>query len=113
MRIQSFRFNESLKIKKNNGVPNKFAKPLYELFTSHNGLLFSVQEAAPSAAGLLSTTHCSEPLTPPASNEPSSSFENVTPDPHHAIFPGHPASVADVHQRLPNNLTNTWEKLTT
>jgi hypothetical protein len=80
------------------------------LCTSHKGLLFSAQEAALRVPGLLRATHRSRSFTPP-SNE-NSVFANGTPDPHHAIFPGHPASVADVHHRLPSNFSIDVEMCT-
>jgi hypothetical protein len=100
MGVQSFRFKESLK----NEIDVQKSKFLhYNLCTSHKGLLFSAQEAALRVPGLLRATHRSRSFIPP-SNE-SSVFANGTPDPHHAIIPGHPASVADVHHRLPSNFS--------
>jgi hypothetical protein len=76
--------------------------------TSQRGLLFSEQEAATSDSSPLwlafSVTHFSPNLPLPLMG-PSSCSENISPEPHHAIFPGHPWSVAEVHQRAPAQFT--------
>jgi len=82
--------------------------------TSQRGLLFSEQEAATSDSSPLwlafSVTHFSPNLPLPLTG-PSSCSENISPEPHHAIFPGHPWSVAEVHQRAPASLTAQFYKI--
>ena len=79
-------------------------------FTSQRGLLFSEQEATLSDKSPLllafSTTHFSFELLLPFKG-PISCSEYISPEAHHAIFPGHPWSVPDVHQRAPDSFAMT------
>jgi len=77
------------------------------------GLLNSSQVAELRTGGgpAFRTRHRAPSLPLLPCTGPTSPSEKISPEPHQAIFPGQPESVAEVHHREPKSLASVYTKI--